>query len=72
MGAEDLLDAERERIELLLERDGREATRRWVERTLEIYEDAVDNPHSHGSAPTYRPLFERSIREFREWLEQSG
>jgi hypothetical protein len=52
---------------MLLRRDGYEATHAWVERTLSIYRAAIV-PGQHGSDPSYRPLFERSILEFEAWL----
>jgi hypothetical protein len=55
------------RIELLLRRDGYDATRAWVERTLDIYR-AATLPGRHGSDSSYRALFERSISEFEAWL----
>ncbi|ADE15242.1 hypothetical protein Nhal_2143 [Nitrosococcus halophilus Nc 4] len=62
------LNAEEERINLLLQRDGLEATRNWVARTLNIYREAVASPASHASQKNYKPLFEKSIKEFEEWL----
>jgi hypothetical protein len=59
---------ELERIEFLLNRDGYEATRAWVERTLNIYREAVGKPGQHSADTVYRPLFEKSIAEFEEWL----
>jgi len=56
------------RIRFLLERDGREATRAWVERTLAIYRQALATPGSHASKPEYRPAFERSVAAFEAWL----
>ncbi len=61
-----------ERIHYLLQRDGEEATRAWVERTLRIYREAVTKPGSHASNTTYRPLFEKAIHEFEEWLATQG
>jgi hypothetical protein len=57
-----------ERIELLLERDGRAATRAWVERTLAIYRRAPADPRHYANDPPYKPRFEKSVREFEEWL----
>lgn len=57
-----------ERIELLLERDGRAATRAWVERTLAIYQRALADPRHYANDPSYKPRFEKSVREFEEWL----
>ena len=57
-----------ERINYLLQRDGDEATRAWVERTLRIYREAITKPGSHASNTTYQPLLEKTIHEFEEWL----
>jgi hypothetical protein len=59
---------EDERINFLLQRDGLEVTREWVERTLNIYRVAISSPASHASRGEYKLLFERSIKEFEEWL----
>jgi hypothetical protein len=60
--------SEEERINFLLQRDGLEATQEWVEKTLHIYRSAIASPASHASKKEYKPLFERSIKEFEEWL----
>lgn len=60
--------SEQRRIALLLARDGHAATREWVERTLNIYRQALAQPGSYAREPGYRAGFERSIREFEEWL----
>lgn len=54
---------ESERIQFLMKRDGPEATRAWVQRTLEIYRQALRNGDS-----MYRARFEQAVREFEEWL----
>lgn len=59
---------EHERIRMLVERDGPCAAQAWVERTLEIYREAVASPASHASTAHYRPLFEASISVFEQWL----
>lgn len=59
---------EAHRIQLLIERDGYEAARAWVLRTLQAYREAVNSPHSHASLAHYRPSFEDSISDFEEWL----
>lgn len=59
------------RIEFLLQRDGPAATRSWVERTLAIYREALRDPRHYANDPSYKPLFERAIREFEEWLATS-
>lgn len=60
--------SESERIAFLLRRDGYEATRAWVERTLNIYREAVQGGDRHAADARYRALFERSIEEFARWL----
>jgi hypothetical protein len=62
------LRPESERIEFLLHRDGVEAMRAWVARTSKIYRDELGRPGSYASDATYRPRFEKSLREFEEWL----
>lgn len=70
---DDAIADEYERVRLLVNRDGDSAARSWVERTLQIYLDAVASPTSHASLTHYKPLFEASIDVFRQWLrEQSG
>lgn len=59
---------EQERIRFLVERDGEDAARQWVERTLEIYRNAVDSSESHASTAQYRSLFDDAIRQFEQWL----
>lgn len=61
---------EYERIRLLVERDGQSAARAWVERTLQIYLEAVASPGSHAPLTHYKPLFEASIDVFRQWLRE--
>lgn len=62
------LVVEAARIAFLRERDGDSHARRWVERTLKIYRNALHSPGNHASLPHYRPLFEGSIRDFELWL----
>jgi hypothetical protein len=64
------MTAESERIRFLVARDGEEAARAWVRRTLEIYRDALRNRSSHATAPEFRPLFEQAVRDFEAWLAQ--
>jgi hypothetical protein len=59
---------EAHRIRLLIERDGYQAARDWVLRTLQAYREAVNSPYSHASLGHYRPSFEESIGDFEEWL----
>jgi len=60
--------SESERIAFLLKRDGLEATRAWVERTLGIYRRALADPKHFANDSSYKPRFERAVREFEEWL----
>ena len=59
---------EMHRIRFVVERDGEVDARDWVERTLKIYRDAIDNQKSHASKPEYRARFEDAIGEFEAWL----
>ncbi len=61
---------ESERIEFLLRRDGLDATRAWVERTSKMYRDQLARPGSYAVDVTYRPRFEKAVREFEEWLSR--
>lgn len=62
------MTAERTRIDFLTRRDGPEAARAWVRRTLGIYRDALANASSHAATPDFRPLFEEAIREYEAFL----
>jgi hypothetical protein len=59
---------ESERIALLVKRDGLEAAQAWVERTLAIYRRALADPRHYANDSSYKPRFERAVREFEEWL----
>ena len=59
---------EQSRIAFLVQRDGEEAARVWVERTLKLYREAIATK-GHAAQPDYRPLFEESIRVFERWLQ---
>jgi hypothetical protein len=56
------------RIGLLLERDGLEAARAWVARTLAIYRRAVLDRSHFASRPEYRRSYLASCADFRRWL----
>jgi hypothetical protein len=64
-----LPQSEAPRIGFLLARDGADATREWVDRTLGLYRAALASPASHASSPGYRRLFESAIRDFEAWLD---
>ncbi|HEX5461000.1 MAG TPA: hypothetical protein VFX20_13605 [Steroidobacteraceae bacterium] len=59
---------ESDRIAFLLKRDGLEAARAWVERTVAIYRRALADPKHYANDSSYNPRFERAVREFEEWL----
>ena len=59
---------ERGRIGLVLERDGPEATREWVKRTLGIYRRAVLDRSHFASTPAYKSMYVASCADFRRWL----
>jgi hypothetical protein len=61
--------SEKQRIDLLVRRDGIREARAWVERTLKLYREAIASGAGHAATQEYRPLFEQSIREFEDWLE---
>jgi hypothetical protein len=63
--------SESQRIGFLLRRDGYPETRNWVERTAGLYRDALRHTNHYAADPTYRPLFEKAVREFEEWLASS-
>ena len=59
---------ESEHIDFLLQRDGPKATRAWVERTLTMYRKELSHPNSYACDVTYRPRFEKAVREYEDWL----
>ena len=63
---------ESERIEFLLQRDGHDTTRKWVERTVNIYRNALGDARHYASDPAYRPRFEQAVREFDAWLSSAS
>lgn len=54
-----------DRISLLEQRDGLEATVAWVERTIEVYEAAIADPDKYGM---YKDKMAREIEMLREYL----
>lgn len=58
------------RIGLLVARDGEEAARAWVRRTLAIYRRAVLDPGHFASTGDYRRKFLVSCAAFRRWLRE--
>ena len=64
--------SEKQRIDFLVRRDGVKDARAWLERTLELYQQAIASDTSHAATSEYRPRFEQSIREFKAWLHADG
>ncbi len=56
------------RIAFLLQRDGRDATVRWVRSTLRIYRRAVLNKRHFAGTPYYRYRFIGAYCDFKRWL----
>jgi len=61
---------EEKRIGLLLARDGEQATREWVKRTLAVYRRAVLDPKHFASTGEYRRRFLASCADYRRWLRE--
>jgi hypothetical protein len=59
---------ESDRLAFIAQRDGPAAARDWAERTLGIYREAMNTPGSHAADAVFRPLFQKSVGEFEEWL----
>lgn len=62
--------SERGRIDFLVRRDGEKAARAWVERTLQLYREAIATG-GYAASNEFRPLFEQAIHEFEDWLRAS-
>lgn len=65
------MTSETDRIRFLVARDGEQAARAWVRRTLDIYRDALRSRARHVTAPEFRPLFEQAVREYEQWLREA-
>lgn len=63
--------SELERIDLLLRRDGPEATRAFVQTTLHTYRGALTRPEHYASSSHYRWRFEQAVQEFQQWLDEA-
>ncbi len=72
-----MLDPEKRRIEFLIERDGLEATRAWVARTMKIYRQAVlykgdINKRGHfATTIAFRRKFIESYLSFKKFLRET-
>jgi len=53
------------RISLLEQRDGLEATVKWVERTIEVYQAAIADPDKYGM---YKEKMAREVEILRDYL----
>ncbi len=63
---------ESERITFLLRRDGYEKARIWIERTAAIYREALAHREHYACDPAYRPIYEKAVQEFEEWLRSTS
>ncbi len=54
-----------DRISLLEQRDGLEATVKWVERTIEVYQAAITDPDKYGM---YKEKMAREVEILRDYL----
>jgi len=59
---------ESDRIDFLLRRDGLEATRTWVERTIGLYKAELAR-RGYCTDPVYRARFETAVQQFEYWLD---
>ena len=60
--------SEQRRIQFLLERDGLEATKAFVVRTMQAYRKAVVSRTGLGAAPEYRTQMVNSYVVFKRFL----
>jgi hypothetical protein len=60
---------ERLRLEMLIARDGREQAAHWADNAAELYRSSFCEPSHYASQPEWRPLFEQSITELRQFAE---
>ena len=66
----DIFPVEHQRIRFIYDRDGMEATYRWVQRTLLVYRGHIlSSKRKRNMAPFYRAEFIRSCMEFRLFLK---
>ncbi len=56
---------EMDRVSLLEQRDGLEATVKWVERTIEVYQAAIADPDKYGM---YKEKMAREVEILRGYL----
>lgn len=56
------------RIAFLMQRDGREATIRWLRSIIKTYRRAVLNRRHFASTPYYRYRFIGAYCDFKRWL----
>jgi hypothetical protein len=63
--------SERQRLALLVERDGVDAAAAWARRTLRIYRRAVLSPGHFARLPEYRRRFVEAYCELKRWLARA-
>ncbi len=54
-----------DRISFLERRDGHEATAKWVQRTIEVYQAAITDPDKYGM---YKEKMAHEVEILREYL----
>jgi hypothetical protein len=67
-GEDRVMTDEHHRIRFLVARDGAEAAREWVARTLDIYREVLRAESNYASLPEYRSQFEQAIGAFEDFL----
>lgn len=68
----DSLILERDRIALLIRRDGLSAIVKWVRRTMHVYRRAVLDKSGFARTPLYSWQYIVSYCDFKRWLEAVG
>lgn len=61
--------SERLRLETLISRDGLEHAKQWAKKTAVVYVMSLSEPSHYASQPDWRPLFTKSIQEFKHFEE---
>lgn len=61
--------SERMRLTMLCDRDGRAVAHEWVQATLQLYRQAIQNPAHFASQADWKARFDRSMRELTTFIE---
>ena len=59
---------ERLRLETLIARGGVEQAKQWAKKTAVLYCLSIRNPTHYASQPDWKPLFEESIEELKNFV----